>query len=302
MITTSGCTDYVIFSDTNCGIDNEIGRNYDIQLISVPLRVGNIDYYPYSEGRPFDFESFFDALRKTDRIYTWKINMEEYKRYFRPFLEKGKDIIYIHFSRFGTNTFDSDLPLAIEELRKEFPQRKIVPYDSKSVAQGAISLVIKAASMRLSGSSMAEIEVFLLENIGKNVAYFIPENLTFLAKYGKVSGVSAFVGNTLRIRPIMEVDTSGTISVAMKFIGGDMILSKKILLRMEREGCPKDNVVEVGYTDSRERGEKFIKNFSLMAEKLGKGPFDCRISRINPQHSGIIGPGAIGLAYALDKN
>lgn len=299
MITTNGHTDYVIFSDTNCGIDDKISKEYDIKLISEPLRVGETDYFPYSDGEPFDFDSFFENLRRADRIYTWKITAEGYKKYFRPFLKEGKDVLYIHFSRFGTNTFDVDLPMAIKELRGEFSKRKIVAYDSRSVAQGSVPWVIGAAAMRLAGATMKQVEDFLSKSIGKRVVYFVPKNLTYLAKYGKVGGVSAFVGNTLDIRPIMKVDTSGTIRVAAKFMGGDMALSKKIMSMLEKEGCPEDGIVEVGYTDSEERAEKFAKCFSSMAKKMGKGPFDCKISRIDPLHGGIIGPGAVGLGYTL---
>lgn len=300
MTTTNGRIDYVIFSDTNCGIDDVISRKYDIELISDPLRVKGTDYYPYLGKKPFDFDSFFVALRETDRVYTWKVTTEGYKEYFRPFLKKGKNILYIHFSHFGTNTFDVDLPNAIRELREEFPGREIVAFDSRSVAQGSIPLIVGAAVKRLSGSNMRQVEEFLAGNVGKRIAYFIPDNLTYLAKYGKVGGVSAFVGNALRLKPVMEVDVSGNMSVVMKFVGGDLTLSKRLLIRMEKEGYPKDGRIEIGYTDSRERGERFMESFSSMAKRMGKGPFTYEISRINPLHSGIIGPLAIGVAYTLE--
>ena len=148
---------------------------------------------------------------------------------------------------------------------------------------------------------MRQVEEFLAGNVGKRIAYFIPDNLTYLAKYGKVGGVSAFVGNALRLKPVMEVDVSGNMPVVMKFVGGDLTLSKRLLIRMEKEGYPKDGKIEIGYTDSRERGERFMESFSSMAKRMGKGPFTYEISRINPLHSGIIGPLAIGVAYTLEE-
>lgn len=301
MTTTNGHTEYVIFSDTSCGVDDVLSKKYDICLMSVPIRVNGNDYYPYAEQKPFDWGNFLGDLKETDRVYTWKLTSEDYKRYFRPLLEQGKDIVYIHFSGFGTNTFEVDLPSAIEELKKEFPKREIFAFDCKSVAQGALPIILRAALMRLENATMPQIKNYLETNVGKRVAYFIPENLSYLGKYGKVSGVAAFLGNSFKIRPILEAGTDGKMMVVAKFIGQDLALSKKLLQRMKKEGFPVDREIDVGYVDSRERGENFITSFSLMAKRMGEKPFKYTLTRINPLHCGIIGPGAIGLAYALKK-
>lgn len=305
MTLTNGPIDYVLFSDTNCGVDDKTSRACDIQLISFPIRVNDVDYYPYSHRSPFDFKAFFDDLRKTDRVYTWKLTADNYKEYFIPFLEKGKDIVYIHFSHFGTNTFEFDLPMAIKELKEKYPNRVIDVFDSRSVAQGALPLVISTAKERLKGKTRAQIGEYIRANVGKRIAYFIPENLSYLSKYGKVSGVASFLGNSFGVRPIMEANVSGDMNVVAKFVGRDMSLSKRILLRMKTEGYPVGDKtggkIDIGYTDNEERGRKFIESFAEMAQKMKMGPFVYELSRIDPHHSGIIGPGAIGLAYTTDK-
>lgn len=301
MITTNGPIDYVLYSDTDCGVNGIDSKRYDIKLMSIPISVNNKDYYPYKNSRFFDYNEFFDNLKKTSRVYTWKMTAEDYKQSFRPFLKKGLDIIFVHFSHFGTNTFEYDLPRALGELKKEFPDRKISAIDSLSVAQGSLPIVLKAGKMRLAGSGFEEVEKYLKDNVGTRIAYFIPQNLSYLYKYGKVGGLSSFIGNAFGIKPILMVNTAGEMSVVSKFMGQDMALSKKILMKMAKDGLPIDGKIDIGYTDDKERGESFKSSFELTAKKMAIGPFKYDISRINPQHSGIIGPGAVGLAYTIKR-
>lgn len=299
MITTNGPIDYVLFSDTNCGVNGVNSKRYDINLISIPISVNGKDYYPYKSSRFFEYSEFFDNLRKTSKVYTWKSTAEDYKKRFRPFFEKGLDIIFVHFSHFGTNTFEYDLPQALGELKKEFPDRRISVVDSLSVAQGSLPIVLMAGKMRLAGGSFEEVEGYLKNNAGTRVAYFIPQDLSYLYKYGKVGGLASFVGNAFGIKPILMVNTKGEMSVVSKFMGQDMALSKKILTKMAKDGLPIDGKIDIGYTDSKERGELFKSSFESMSKKMKTGPFKYDISRINPHHSGIIGPGAVGLAYTI---
>ena len=240
-------------------------------------------------------------MKKAGRVYTWKLTAEDYKRKFRPFLKQGLDIIFVHFSHFGTNTFECDLPRALGELGREFPDRRISVVDSLSVAQGSLPLVLEAGKMRLAGGSFEDVERYLKGNAGTRVAYFVPQNLSYLCKYGKVGGLTSFVGNALGVKPILMVDTKGEMSVVSKFMGQDMASSKKILTKMAKDGLPIDGKVDIGYTDDEKRGESFKSSFESMAGKMGIGPFRYDISRINPLHGGIIGPGAVGLAYTAKR-
>lgn len=301
MTITNGPIDYVLFSDTNCGINGVDSKRYDIKLISIPISVNNKEYYPYKNSRFFDHNDFFDNLRKTNKVYTWKSTAEDYKQSFRPFLGKGMNIIFVHFSHFGTNTFECDLPQALSELEKEFPDRRISVVDSLSVAQGSSPIVLMAGKMRLEGGSFEEVEKYLKDSAGTRVAYFIPQNLSYLYKYGKVGGLASFVGNAIGIKPILMVNTMGEMSVVSKFMGQDMALSKKVLAKMIKDGLPIDGKIDIGYTDSKERGESFKSSFELMTKKMKVGPFKYNISRIDPHHSGIIGPGAVGLAYTIKQ-
>ena len=74
------------------------------------------DYFAYEEF-PFDSKAYYDILRSGVVPTSAALNSEEYKEYFEPYLKMGEDILYIHFSRAMTVSFDN-MDIAIKELKE----------------------------------------------------------------------------------------------------------------------------------------------------------------------------------------
>jgi len=59
-----------------------------------------------------------------------------------------------------------------------------------------------------------------VENIKLNIVhYFVVEDLKYLARGGRISSTSAFIGNILRLKPVLHVDKEGKIVALQKVIG-----------------------------------------------------------------------------------
>ena len=63
---------------------------------------------------------------------------EEMRNDLRPFLEQGYDILHLAFSS-GLSSSCQNAVLAANELREEFPDRKIVVIDTYAASLGAVS-------------------------------------------------------------------------------------------------------------------------------------------------------------------
>ena len=118
----------ILFTDTDTDITPEEARDYGFNLIYMPYTMKGVDNYCYKDSDYFDFKEFYNNLRKGVVPTTSALNSEEYKAYFRPFLEKGEDIFYIHFSRSMTVSFDA-MDMAIKELKAEYPNVKFYSID-----------------------------------------------------------------------------------------------------------------------------------------------------------------------------
>ena len=100
----------------------------------------------------FDGEDFDDDMRQTNGLAifynklisgqhptTSQINVEKYKEYFRPLLQKG-DLLHIAFSSALSNSV-FNAQKAGAELQSEFPDRKIYVVDSTCACVGQGLLV-----------------------------------------------------------------------------------------------------------------------------------------------------------------
>ncbi|MBO7303283.1 MAG: DegV family protein, partial [Clostridia bacterium] len=125
-----------------------------------------------------------------------------------PYLDEGKDILYLGFSSGLSSTYHSG-KLACEELSEEYPDRKLYAVDTLCASLGQGLLVYHAAKMRLDGASIEEVRDFT-ENKKLNVCHwFTVDDLFFLKRGGRVGAATAVLGTVLGIKPIMHVDNEG---------------------------------------------------------------------------------------------
>ena len=88
-----------LFCDTDCDMTPEIAREYGYSLISMPYSIGSKTIYPYEDFEKFECHEFYETLRGGVLPTTSAISEERYINYFEPYLAKGDDILYVHFSR-----------------------------------------------------------------------------------------------------------------------------------------------------------------------------------------------------------
>ena len=114
-----------LFTDTDTDITIEEAKKYGYRLISMPYSTSDNDtIYPYEDYDYFDYKVFYDMLRNGKLPKTFAIPPKKYIEYFEPTLKEGKDILYVHFSKAMSGTFNA-MNLAIEELNEKYPERKI---------------------------------------------------------------------------------------------------------------------------------------------------------------------------------
>lgn len=163
---------------------------------------------------PEALPAFHRMLKEGKMPQTSQINHYTYLEYFEELLEKG-DVLHLAFGR-GMSASVVNAQNAANELREKYPDRKIIVVDTLASASGYGMLVDYAADMRDSGSSMEEIEAWVLEN-RLNVHHQIyATDLFHLKRGGRVSGPAAMIGTVLGICPIMRLNEKGSIDAYSK--------------------------------------------------------------------------------------
>ncbi|MCQ2419818.1 MAG: DegV family protein [Clostridia bacterium] len=203
---------FQIITDSSCDLPQSLANSLDLIVQPLHLHMNGIDYNNYLDGREIGFTEFFDALRSGAHATTSAVNPDEFVRIMQPSLEAGYDVLYIGFSSGLSTTYQSGC-IAAEELREQYPQRKIVCIDSLCASLGQGLFVYLAAQKQQSGATLEETEQYLLDLRPRLCHWFTVDDLIHLKRGGRVSAAAAVVGTRLRVKPVVHTDNEGRLAV-----------------------------------------------------------------------------------------
>ena len=195
------------FCDSNCEIWYSRFDELHIECIKMPYTVNGEERF-YDLGRNTDNRAFFTDMRKGATVKTQALNENDYIEYFEPVLAAGEDILYVHFSRAMSGTFDS-MDKAVNTLKEKYPDRKITTVDTKNISMGA-GMVVYYAALKHNGGASDEEVVWFVESFREKVSvYFTVDDLVYLKRGGRLSAFKAMMGTIFSIKPIISTSEEG---------------------------------------------------------------------------------------------
>ena len=195
------------FCDTNGEIWFSRFDELNVECIKMPYTVNGEERF-YDLGRNTDNRAFFDEMRKGANVKTQALNENDYLEYFEPVLAGGDDVLYVHFSRAMSGTFDS-MEKAIITLSEKYPERKITAVDTKHISMGAGMVMYYAAKKHNDGASDEEVIRFVESFREKVKVYFTVDDLVYLKRGGRLSAFKAMMGTIFSIKPIISMSEDG---------------------------------------------------------------------------------------------
>ncbi len=282
----------VFFTDTDTDFSLKEAKEYGCHLISMPYSVNDKEIYPYVDFKEFDYKSFYNMLRSGVLPKTSAISPVDYINYFEPHLKNGDDILYVHFSKAMSGTFNA-MNIAIEELKEKYPERKIYTIDTKGITICSYNICKEIGDLYKQGKSIDEILAWAEKEVDKFAIYFYADDLKFFAKSGRVSNFSATMGSLLSIHPIINIGEDGI----MKNIGksrGKVQTLNKILSYIEELGDDLENHrIIIGHSDALETAEMFA---DMLKMKFGNN-LNIEFVVVNPTAGSHCGPSSIGVCF-----
>ena len=117
-----------IFTDTAANLPSEILQSHGIGFVPLSYSV-NGESAVQTAMKDFDGKTFYGAMRNGAEVQTSMANMSIFLDPFCRALERGEDVLYIGISG-GISGTSHAACLAAEELKKQYPDRKIVTINS----------------------------------------------------------------------------------------------------------------------------------------------------------------------------
>ncbi|MCQ3034617.1 MAG: DegV family protein [Bacilli bacterium] len=283
---------FTLFTDTDTDITPEIAKLYGYKLISMPYTIGEDITFPYEDFEVFDCHGYYDILRGGVLPTTSALSPEKYISYFEPELKAGKDILYVHFSRSMSGTFNS-LNIALQELSEKYPERKVHLIDTKGITVCSYIIVRAIGDLLLNGATLEDVMKWAETEVDHYATYFFADDLKFFKKSGRVSGLAAFFGGLIGIKPIIHMSQEGKMVSVAKAKGRKSAVEALVKYVDELGDDIKNHRVIICHTDAPELVEQL--SASLKA-KYGED-LDIEVIPANPTAGAHCGPNAVGVAF-----
>lgn len=200
-----------ITADSPCDLPKDITEKREITIVPLSVLLGEVSYRDGIDIKP---QAIYDYVSKTKVLpKTSAVPIGQYYDLFKKLTEDGSEVVHISLSSGISSSYQNAVNAA-----SEFSGVHIV--DSRSLCHGFGLLVLKAADLRDKGLDAKKIADKVRKLVPKTSATFVINNLDYLHKGGRCSGITKLGANLLGIKPEIAVNAeTGTLDVSKKYRG-----------------------------------------------------------------------------------
>ena len=277
-------TPVAIVTDTTHYLPRELVDSNDLRQVSL---------YVHWDGRDDresdlpDFDAYYESLRTAPELPTTsQPSVGDFVSCYQPLLEAGQDIVSIHLSAGISGTFDSALA-AKAQLDERGGDGRIEVVDSATACGGLGLVALAAAAQARSGGDIEAVvrrAQVAREQLG---LWFCVDTLEFLRRGGRIGSASAWLGTTLRIKPILKLEAEITPVERVRTAGRAFERMVDYLRTCHDDGADAWVVQHIQAPDVAER----------LVER-GREIFETEptfVSEVGPVIGTHVGPGLIGV-------
>ncbi|KPU27075.1 hypothetical protein TR13x_06665 [Caloranaerobacter sp. TR13] len=256
-----------IITDSVSDIPSQYIDEYDIEVI--PLTI-NFESESYKDKVDITVDEFYKKMDESNKLPTTsQVTPMEFLNTYEKFKDDYDYLIVITLSSKLSGTYQSAITAAqLAEI-----EDKVIVIDSKGITLGQGLIVLEAAKMAKNGKNKDEIIERLNELIDKLEYIIVVDSLENLKKLGRISATKAFLGEKLKIKPVITMK-DGYI-VQMDKIRGRKKVIKWIIEKMKSENVNlKDKTIAINYARNEEFGIELVdtikENFDVSEIVFGE--------------------------------
>jgi DegV family protein with EDD domain len=158
-----------------------------------------------------DYGAFFEELRSVEQLPTTsQPSVGDFISVYEPLLAAGDDIVSIHISGGLSGTHESARQAAEQLERDGKGGERVHTVDSATAAGGLGLMAIVASRAAARGLGIDEVLEQVRGARESLKMWFAIDTLEFLKRSGRIGAASAWLGSTLRIKPILTVESEMT--------------------------------------------------------------------------------------------
>ena len=280
--------DFQIITDSCCDFPTPMYGQ--LGLTFVPLTVefrGNT----FDDKNDDTLKDMYQGLRAGEVAKTSAVNPSRWSQAMEKALAAGKDVLVLAFSSGLSTTYQSAV-IAAEELKDEYPDRKIQVIDTLCASMGQGLLVWYACKKRDEGLSLDKVAQWVLDNRLHLCHWFTVDDLMYLKRGGRISAATALVGTMLQIKPLLHVDDEGHLINMTKTRGRKAAIDAMVKKAQELGAGYDNSTMFISQGDCLSDAEYLSRQ---LKEKCGVK--DVVISYVGAVIGSHSGPGTLALFF-----
>ncbi len=284
---------FSVLADATCDLGEEFQKKYNIRIVPshliFPDGSEKTSFFRWDElGR----DEFYNMLKQNPEGYsTAPPNVSEFARALEEEIQAGKDVMLLTISGgiSGTINFAEQ---ARKQVLEKHPEATVICVDTRRFGPAFGMVVCYAAELRNKGETIEKTEEMVRNYQCRIHQAGWLDDLSFLAKKGRMTNAKAFFGTLAGVKPIGEFDENGMTTVIGKARGAKSAYA--VLLQYIRETIenPEEQTIVVAHTNRLAQAEAYCR---MLEEAFH--PKAVRLADVFPMCGISIGPGLMAAYY-----
>ncbi len=284
---------YHVYADATADIPKELQKRYHIDILPIPVTVGD---QSYMSGAELENELFYQMLEDAEALpVTSQITPYVFEELYRNEMEAGMEELFIFLiNSKGSATYNNAVAMR-DAFCEEHPDAKlkIRLFDGASYSAGYGYPAVMTAQKLEMGMSADEAEAYARELLAGQCIYFGLYTLKYAGKSGRIPSAAVFVGEAQGIKPIMKIRKHAITTVGKA--RGEKKLIKEIVKMVVSDMEPQTPYQVIYGSDEMVLQELVAE----MEKKLGYPPQ--YKFRIGPAIAINAGPKVVGVSFRKCK-
>lgn len=275
--------------DSSCDLPDELADRRGIIL--VPLQVV-ADGKVYLDRVDITSPELYRRMRsEPTRFTTSQPTPGAFRQAFQDGLAHGEEVLALILSGGLSGTYASALAVAREP---ELSQVTVVDSRTTSLGLGLLALrALELARRGLRAPAIAQELKLVRERSG---LLFTLDTFEHLLRSGRIGRARAWVGERLRLKPILELNQDGVVAPLDRVRGRERLIPR-VLQHLERRLTPRPERLRVGivHADAAEAAAELEQEIRRRYR-----PLDCLVRPVTAALGVHTGPGAWGVFYQVE--
>lgn len=185
-----------VVTDSNSGISVAEGEKMGVFVIPMPI---NIDGKVYYEGLNLSQDYFYQCMAAGAEMFTSQPSPADTLELWNRVLRSYDQLVYIPMSAGLSSTY------ATARMMADDFQGRVQVVDNRRISVTQRHAVLDAMNLVDQGLDAAAIRRTLEEQAADASIFLMVDTLKYLRRGGRVSGVEAFAGTMLNIKPVLTI-------------------------------------------------------------------------------------------------